>query len=487
MKLSVLAVAAVASAKTTVTVYKCCTKAPVKTDVFADCYTVTYKDKDNKPHVTTVYPPLPTSTSGKPRKKAKVHCHLDGVCKTTIIPPPDCTTTTVITCPKSTGECHTSVHTNPTPTGSGSGNGSASGNGSGNGSASNTGGSGNGTGNGTGNGGSASQTGGSGTGVVAPTDSNSTGGTGVVAPTESDSTDGTGVVAPTDSEDSASGSATDTGRGPTTATGSVSGDGISTSDTGVVAPESDSTSNTGAVAPESDSTDSGNATPTSDVSSTIAPSSTSEPTSSAAPSSSPTSEPTSSATPSSSPTSVTMPPSSSSLTPPSSSASSLLACPTANLDAEMSNLTGDTKTKAESILDFHNQKRALHGVCPLAWSDTLYQFAKQLADAKLCSDFSLTHTANNPYGENLSMGWGNDFLKGPNVWYEEGNNLDWSNPSAIPYSHFSQMIWKSTTKLGCAWKDCNAQGNGYYLVCEYDPKGNTNANGGKVANILPPV
>lgn len=463
MKLSVLAVAAVASAKTTVTIYKCCTKAPVKTDVFADCYTVTYKDKDNKPHVTTVYPPLPTSTSGKPRKKAKVHCHLDGVCKTTIIPPPDCTTTTVITCPKSTGDCHTSVHTNPTPTGSGSGNGSASGNGSGSGSgsgsASNTGGSGNGTGNGTGNGGLASQTGSSGTGVVAPTDSAST--------------DGTGVVAPTDSEDNASGSATDTGLGPTTVSGSVSGDGISTSDTGVVGPESDSTSNTGAVAPESDSTDSGNATPTSDVSSTIAPS--------------PTSEPTSSATPSSSSTSETVPPVSSSLTPPPSSASSLLACPTANLDAEMSNLTGDTKTKAESILDFHNQKRALHGVCPLAWSDTLYQFAKQLADAKLCSDFSLTHTPNNAYGENLSMGWGNDFLKGPNVWYEEGDNLDWSNPSAIPYSHFSQMIWKSSTKLGCAWKDCNAQGNGYYLVCEYDPKGNTNANGGKVANILPPV
>lgn len=41
--------------------------------------------------------------------------------------------------------------------------------------------------------------------------------------------------------------------------------------------------------------------------------------------------------------------------------------------------------------------------------------------------------------------------------------------------HFTQLVWKSTKKIGCAWNTVGCKSNGmnfYKLVCEYDPPGN---------------
>lgn len=45
--------------------------------------------------------------------------------------------------------------------------------------------------------------------------------------------------------------------------------------------------------------------------------------------------------------------------------------------------------------------------------------------------------------------------------------------------HFTQLVWKNTTQVGCSRKECNAgqQGGhgdapGWYVVCEYAPAGN---------------
>ena len=37
--------------------------------------------------------------------------------------------------------------------------------------------------------------------------------------------------------------------------------------------------------------------------------------------------------------------------------------------------------------------------------------------------------------------------------------------------HFTQLVWKSTTKLGCASSQASESGN-WYVVCNYEKPGN---------------
>ena len=85
-----------------------------------------------------------------------------------------------------------------------------------------------------------------------------------------------------------------------------------------------------------------------------------------------------------------------------------------------------------------------------------------------------SYNAGMPAGENLAMGMGTftcgDYT-GPynqncatHNWYEEvecwGSGDDgWKNPTCT-IGHLTAMIWKKTTKIGCA-------ANGNYFVCQY--------------------
>lgn len=135
---------------------------------------------------------------------------------------------------------------------------------------------------------------------------------------------------------------------------------------------------------------------------------------------------------------------------------------------------------AQDILDAHNTDRAKHGVSDLTWDSTLESYAQLYADQYDCSG-TLTHSGGK-YGENLACG----FADGPSAvlaWYEEGDNYDYS--STTVFDHFTQIVWKSTTKLGCAYKDCRSNNWGLYIVCSYDPAGNV--VGQTLQNVLPLV
>lgn len=122
---------------------------------------------------------------------------------------------------------------------------------------------------------------------------------------------------------------------------------------------------------------------------------------------------------------------------------------------------------AKAILDSHNSYRALHDAPALSWSQAAYDYAENNAENYDCSGV-LTHT-HGQYGENLAAG----YSSGPasvKAWYDEGDTYDYS--SADTYNHFTQVVWKSTTQLGCAYKDCRSKGWGLYVICEYDPPGN---------------
>ncbi|RKP30420.1 PR-1-like protein [Metschnikowia bicuspidata] len=126
---------------------------------------------------------------------------------------------------------------------------------------------------------------------------------------------------------------------------------------------------------------------------------------------------------------------------------------------------------AEAILDAQNSHRVLHGVATLSWDNSTYAYAQSNAGSYDCSGV-LTHT-HGPNGENLAAG----FADGPSAG--QTNNYQTNGE----YNHFTQVIWKGTTSVGCAYKDCQAQGWGKYVVCEYSPPGNV--VGQLSGNVLP--
>ncbi|KAG8738056.1 hypothetical protein FRC12_016930 [Ceratobasidium sp. 428] len=124
---------------------------------------------------------------------------------------------------------------------------------------------------------------------------------------------------------------------------------------------------------------------------------------------------------------------------------------------------------ANAYLDAHNSFRAQHGARALVWSPALATKAQNWANACVFKHGSV--------GENLAAGTGNygavDAVKG---WTDEIKDYDPRNPKP---SHFTQVVWKSSTQLGCAVKQCPPGsifpakfGVAYYHVCEYAPPGN---------------
>ncbi|GMM36411.1 sterol-binding protein [Saccharomycopsis crataegensis] len=123
------------------------------------------------------------------------------------------------------------------------------------------------------------------------------------------------------------------------------------------------------------------------------------------------------------------------------------------------------------MLSEHNVKRALHqGVGSLTWSSTLEAYAQAYADKYSCpSNGALTHSGGD-YGENLASGYSN---KGTvDAWYDEIKQYNYNSPGfSESTGHFTQLIWKASTQLGCAYKNCDNEW-GTYVVCEYYPMGN---------------
>lgn len=135
----------------------------------------------------------------------------------------------------------------------------------------------------------------------------------------------------------------------------------------------------------------------------------------------------------------------------------------------------------QEILETHNAFRAKHRAPALQWDNELANYAYR--HASQCQ-FEHTH---GPYGENLAAGYATaeDALT---AWYNEVQHYSYSNPHfSMSTGHFTQLVWKSTTKVGCALVPCNGSHGtpGQYLVCEYSPAGNLIAPGYFSQNVLP--
>jgi len=121
-----------------------------------------------------------------------------------------------------------------------------------------------------------------------------------------------------------------------------------------------------------------------------------------------------------------------------------------------------------SILKAHNHFRKQHHAAPLTWSDELAEYAeKHAAHCHFKHSFG-------PYGENLAAGYPTAAaaIQG---WYSESSQYSYNHPEfSHTTGHFTQLIWKSSTQIGCALVSCNGENGtpGKFLVCEYNPPGN---------------
>jgi len=137
----------------------------------------------------------------------------------------------------------------------------------------------------------------------------------------------------------------------------------------------------------------------------------------------------------------------------------------------------------QAVLDKTNKYRAEHDAPALTWDASLANQGQSWADS---CDFKHSTMGN---GENLFAGTGS--FSGSSAvasWYNEIKDYSFSNPGfSGSTGHFTQLVWKSTTKVGCGLKLCSylqdaGFNNAYFLVCEYSPPGNL--LGSFAANVL---
>lgn len=128
--------------------------------------------------------------------------------------------------------------------------------------------------------------------------------------------------------------------------------------------------------------------------------------------------------------------------------------------------TSPLPANAQRILDEHNTRRKKHCAAPLAWSSEVAAVAQRWAER--CK---FEHSKGSGYGENLAIGTGNLAPERVvSMWYDEVSKYDFAKPGfAAATGHFTQVVWKGTTHIGCGSAICAGS---TLWVCHYDPPGN---------------
>ncbi|XP_067679222.1 cysteine-rich secretory protein 2-like isoform X2 [Haliotis asinina] len=130
------------------------------------------------------------------------------------------------------------------------------------------------------------------------------------------------------------------------------------------------------------------------------------------------------------------------------------------------------------LLKLHNDARGNEGgsdMNELVWDDQLEQEASAWANRCV---FAHQYKGR---GENLAFNT-NKYpeselteiaFKG---WFDEKNIYSYGQYSCGASCHYTQLVWATTRRVGCAMKRCEylaqATANAWYLVCFYDPAGN---------------
>ncbi|KAL3692371.1 hypothetical protein R1sor_006022 [Riccia sorocarpa] len=128
--------------------------------------------------------------------------------------------------------------------------------------------------------------------------------------------------------------------------------------------------------------------------------------------------------------------------------------------------------------DPHNAARKAVRVVSMAnltWDWSLANYAQNWANSRAsrANNCVLKHS-NGPYGENIFWAsWNSTPLDAVKLWLAEKPYYNYTTNSCKPgkmCGHYTQIVWKTTTKVGCASAKCPAGGT--FTVCSYNPPGN---------------
>ncbi|MBW2525289.1 MAG: SCP-like extracellular [Deltaproteobacteria bacterium] len=126
----------------------------------------------------------------------------------------------------------------------------------------------------------------------------------------------------------------------------------------------------------------------------------------------------------------------------------------------------------------HNQERCDVGanpaIPPLSWSNSLASVAQSWADYLASQGCPLQHSSSG-YGENIFWGSGSSYSAQyvHDAWASEISCFTYGTfPGCCSCTcgHYTQIVWRNTTQLGCAKANC--PGSGQIWVCNYNPPGN---------------
>lgn len=148
-------------------------------------------------------------------------------------------------------------------------------------------------------------------------------------------------------------------------------------------------------------------------------------------------------------------------------------------------LTGGAELRdnfAVRITAAHNRERASLGIARLVWSEKLAGeaavWARHLSEVGYLAHSEDEPDDPDPSGENLWAGTRDsysveqmiDFWTAERAHFHPGRFPDNSDTGEIEdIGHYTQVIWRGTTKVGCAIAD---NGQDEYLVCRYHEGGN---------------
>ncbi len=135
--------------------------------------------------------------------------------------------------------------------------------------------------------------------------------------------------------------------------------------------------------------------------------------------------------------------------------------------------------KLQGITALHNQARAnvspqpATPIPPLMWDNTVAMAAQAVANK------CVFQHSNNGYGENLYASTNTATPAAVvNYWMMEAQSYNYStNTCSSICGHYTQVVWRNTTSVGCAEKTCTTgspfgSGSWYFVVCDYNPPGN---------------
>ncbi|KAI1347510.1 PR-1-like protein [Xylaria sp. FL0043] len=152
--------------------------------------------------------------------------------------------------------------------------------------------------------------------------------------------------------------------------------------------------------------------------------------------------------------------------------STITAAPTTSTSTAPPDFADD-KSFTSAILNSTNVYRANYNASAVTWNDTLASFAgAYLFSDAVGADCKFAHSGG-PYGENLALGFANA-TAAVEAWGDEGRKYHYGKQAGFSEAtgHFTQLVWKNTSDVGCGRRLCDGEGKGWYLICEYWPRGN---------------